>query len=102
VVGLPEQRRRAGWTSYATFQAIAQATDIQPPKLCEGKKGGTQTAVRELNLEVRPLLDELIVEKTTDSAAARSSPGTNTGHHALPAARRPGAMVIGAGLSARS
>jgi arylsulfatase len=56
----------AGWTSYATFDAIAKAKGIQPPQLWEGKKGGTQTAVRELNLEVRPLLDELIVEKTID------------------------------------
>jgi arylsulfatase A-like enzyme len=56
----------AGWTSYATFDAIAKAKGIQPPQLWEGKKGGSQTAVRELNLEVRPLLDELIVEKTTD------------------------------------
>ena len=56
----------AGWTSYATFEAIAKAKGIQAPQLWEGKKGGTQTAVRELNVEVRPLLDELIVEKTTD------------------------------------
>jgi arylsulfatase len=56
----------SGWTSYATFDAIAKATGIQPPQVWEGKKGGAQTAVRELNLEVRPLLDELIVEKTID------------------------------------
>jgi arylsulfatase A-like enzyme len=54
-----------GWTSYAAFEAIAKARGIQAPQLWEGKKGGTQTAVRELNMEVRPLLDELIVGKAT-------------------------------------
>jgi len=66
VVGLQQQRRRGRWTSYATFEAIAKAKGIQAPQIWEGKKGGAQTAVRELNLEVRPLLDELIVEKTID------------------------------------
>jgi arylsulfatase len=56
----------AGWTSYATFEAIAKAKGIQAPQIWEAKKGDTQTAVRELNLEVRAFLDELIVEKTTD------------------------------------
>ena len=44
----------AGWTSYATFEAIAKAKGIQAPQIWEGKKGGGQTAVRGLNLEVRP------------------------------------------------
>jgi len=54
-----------GWTSYATFNAIAKAKGIQPPQLWEGKKRGPQTAVGELNMEVRPLLDELIVGQAT-------------------------------------
>src|SRR5271165_3058090 len=56
----------ADWTSYATFRAIAKARGIQAPQLWEGMKGGEQTAVGELNLEVRPFLDELIVGKATD------------------------------------
>jgi arylsulfatase A-like enzyme len=55
-----------GWTSYATFDAVAKVKGIQPPQIWTGKKGGPQTAVRELNLQVRPLLDELIVEKATE------------------------------------
>jgi arylsulfatase A-like enzyme len=55
-----------GWTSYAAFEAIAKAKGIEAPQIWEGKKGGTQTAVRELNMEVRPLLDELIVGKAVD------------------------------------
>ena len=55
----------AGWTSYAAFQALAKVRGIQAPQIWEGTKGGSQTAIRELNLEVRPLLDELITEKAT-------------------------------------
>jgi arylsulfatase len=55
----------AGWTSYATFNALAKMRGLEPPQLWEGKKGEKSTAVRELNLEVRPFLDELIVEKAT-------------------------------------
>ena len=54
-----------GWTSYAAFEAIAKVKGIEAPQIWEGRKGGTQTAVRELNMEVRPLLDELITGKAT-------------------------------------
>ncbi len=56
----------AGWTSYAIFDALAKEHGLQPPQIWEGKKGEEQTAVRELNLEVRPFLDEMITEKATD------------------------------------
>jgi len=56
----------SGWTSYAAFAPIAKQYGVYTPMIWEGKKGGEQTAVRELNMEVRPLLDELIVEKATD------------------------------------
>jgi arylsulfatase A-like enzyme len=56
----------AGWTSYATFDAIAKAKGIEAPQLWEGKKGSPPKAVHELNLEIRPLLDELIVEKASE------------------------------------
>lgn len=55
-----------GFTSYATYRALMKQKGIESPKIWEGKKGGTQTAVRELDMEVRPLLDELIVGKATD------------------------------------
>jgi arylsulfatase A-like enzyme len=64
-----------GWTSYATFDAIAKAKGIQPPQIWEGTKGGKQTAVRELNLEVRPLLDELIVGKATGYITRQAAAG---------------------------
>ena len=56
----------AGWTSYATFNALAKTLGIESPKIWEGKKGQKSTPVRELDLEVRPVLDELIVGKATD------------------------------------
>jgi arylsulfatase A-like enzyme len=56
----------AGYTSYATFNAIAKARGIETPKLWEGKKGEKPTVVREFDMVVRPLLDELIVGKATD------------------------------------
>ncbi len=67
----------AGWTSYATFNALAKGLGLESPKIWEGKKGQKSTAVRELNLEVRPLLDELIVGKAVDyikRAAAGDKP----------------------------
>jgi arylsulfatase A-like enzyme len=67
----------AGWTSYATFDALAKTLGIESPKIWEGKKGQKSTPVRELNLEVRPLLDELIVVKASDyikRAAAGDKP----------------------------
>lgn len=65
----------AGWTSYAAFDAIAKAKGIQPPQIWEGTKGGSQKAVRELNLEVRPYLDELIVGKATDYIQRQAASG---------------------------
>ena len=56
----------AGYGSYALFQTLTKAKGIETPKIWEGKKGQKSTAVRELDLEVRPLLDELIVDKAND------------------------------------
>jgi arylsulfatase A-like enzyme len=55
-----------GYSSYATYRAIVKAKGLETPKIWEGRKGQKSTAVRELDLEVRPLLDELIVDKATD------------------------------------
>jgi len=66
-----------GWTSYATFDALSKEFGIAAPQLWEGTKGGNQTAVRELDLEVRPFLDELITEQAVGyikRAAAADKP----------------------------
>ena len=64
--GYKNSADECGYTSYATYRAVAKAKGIETPKIWEGKKGQKSTAVRELNMEVRPLLDELIVDKATD------------------------------------
>jgi arylsulfatase len=64
-----------GWTSFATFAPMAKEFGIYTPMLWEGKRGEKSTAVRQLNLEVRPLLDELIVGKATDYIKAHANDG---------------------------
>ena len=64
--GYKNSADEAGWTSYAAFDALAKTLGIEAPQIWEGKKGQKSTAVRPLDLEVRPLLDELIVGKATD------------------------------------
>jgi hypothetical protein len=77
VVGLSQQRRRSRLDLLCCLRGDRQARGIQPPQLWEATKGGPQTPVRELNLEVRPLLDELITAKATSyikRAAAAGKP----------------------------
>jgi arylsulfatase A-like enzyme len=64
--GYKNSADECGYSSYATYRAVCKAKGLETPKLWEGKKGQKSTAVRELNMEVRPLLDELIVDKATD------------------------------------
>ncbi len=56
----------AGYTTYAAYNAIAKAQGLETPKLWEGKRGEKSVAVCELDMKVRPRLDELIVEKAAD------------------------------------
>jgi arylsulfatase A-like enzyme len=66
-----------GWSSYAGFEELSKELGIQAPQIWEGKKGQKSTAVRPLDMEVRPLLDELITEKAVDyikRAAAGDKP----------------------------
>jgi arylsulfatase len=65
----------AGWTSYAAFNALAKTLGVEAPQIWEGKKGSKSTAVRELNFQVRPFLDELIVGKATDYIKRQSKAG---------------------------
>ena len=64
--GYKNSADETGYSSYATFRAIAKLKGIETPKIWQGKKGQKSTAVREFNLKVRPLLDELIVDKAID------------------------------------
>jgi arylsulfatase A-like enzyme len=64
--GYKNSADECGFTSYATYNAIVKAKGLESPKIWEGFKGENSSAVRELDMEVRPLLDELIVAKATD------------------------------------
>jgi len=44
----------AGYASYAAFRELVKAKHVQSPKIWEGKKCRKSTAVRELDLKVRP------------------------------------------------
>jgi len=55
-----------GYTSYATFRALAKAAGLESPKLWECKQGGTPKATGELDVKVRPFLDEMIVQRAVD------------------------------------
>jgi arylsulfatase A-like enzyme len=61
-----------GWTSYSNFQEMAKKFDLYTPMIWEGEKGGEQTAVRPMNLALRPFLEELITDKTTNYIKAHA------------------------------
>src|SRR5271169_573193 len=73
--GYKNSADECGFTSYATYNAIVKAKGLDSPKIWEGFKGENSSAVRELNMEVRPLLDELIVAKATDYIKRRAQGG---------------------------
>jgi len=62
----------SGWTSYAAFKEVSEEFGVYTPQIWEGKKGEEPSVVRELNMAVRPLLDELIVEQATDFIEAHA------------------------------
>jgi arylsulfatase len=64
--GYKDSADEAGWTSYAMYREMIKATGGQSPKIWEGTKGSKSKPVRDLDLEVRPVLDELITKQTTE------------------------------------
>jgi arylsulfatase A-like enzyme len=64
--GYKNSADECGWTSYAQMRELAKQGKLYTPQLWEGKKGEKSTPVRELNEEVRPFLEELMVGKATD------------------------------------
>jgi arylsulfatase A-like enzyme len=70
--GYKDSADEAGWTSYALYRDLIKATGGQSPKIWEGTKGEKSKPVRELDLEVRPILDELITKHTTDYIARQA------------------------------
>jgi arylsulfatase len=64
--GIKNTTDEAGYTSYALYRAVADATGIEPPKIWSGRRGEGITADRDFDMSVRPLMDEMIAERTCD------------------------------------
>ena len=64
--GFKNSADECGYTSYATYRAVAKAKGSSRPRSGRARRATSPRAVRELDLEVRPLLDEMIVGKATD------------------------------------
>jgi arylsulfatase len=64
--GYKDSADECGYSSYPMFKALGKKMGIEMPKLWEGKKGEKSKAVGELDMKVRPLLDEKIVDKAND------------------------------------
>jgi arylsulfatase len=73
--GYKDSMDEAGWTSYALYRELIKATGGESPKIWEGRKGQPSKPVRELDLEVRPLMDEMIIKHTTDYIAKQANAG---------------------------
>lgn len=73
--GYKDSADEAGWTSYALYRELIKTTGDESPKLWEGWKGEHSKPVRDLNMEVRPVLDEMITKHTTDYIARQSNAG---------------------------
>jgi arylsulfatase A-like enzyme len=70
--GYKDSADEAGYTSYAAYRELIKATGEESPKLWQGRKGEPSKAVRDLNMEVRPVLDEMITKHTTDCIARQA------------------------------
>ena len=75
MVGYKNSADECGYTTYATYRAVAKVKGLEPPQIWEGRKGHKSSPVREMNMEVRPLLDELIVAKATDFIKRQAKAG---------------------------
>lgn len=79
--GYKDSMDEAGWDSYALYRELIKATPLvetlesEPPKIWKGKKGEHSKPVRDLNMEVRPFMDEMITKHTTDYIARQTKTG---------------------------
>jgi arylsulfatase len=73
--GYKDSMDEAGWTSYALYRELIKATGGESPKIWEGTKGQPSKPVGDLDLAIRPLMDEMIVKHTTDYIAKQGKAG---------------------------
>ena len=73
--GYKDSMDEAGWQSYAIYRELMKATGGESPKIWEGRKGEPSKAVRDLDIEVRPFMDEMIAQRTADYIARQAKAG---------------------------
>ena len=73
--GYKESMDEAGFDSYALYQEMIKATGGESPKIWAGKKGEASKPVQELDMKVRPFMDEMIAKHTTDYIAKEAKAG---------------------------
>jgi arylsulfatase len=64
--GYRNSANECGWTEYAALAEFRKEFGTYTPMIWEAEKGGEQNPVRQMDMELRAILDELIVEKATD------------------------------------
>jgi len=73
--GYKDTMDEAGYDSYALYRELIKATHGESPKIWEGKKGKRSKPVRDLNIGVRPFMDEMITKHTTDYIGRQATAG---------------------------
>jgi arylsulfatase len=64
--GYRNSANECGWTEFAALAEFRKEFGTYTPMIWEAEKGGEQNPVRQMDMELRAILDELIVEKATD------------------------------------
>lgn len=73
--GLKNSTDEAGYSSYAMFRTLQGLHGVEQPKIWEAQKGAPAQPVRDLDLSVRPLLDELITERAAEFISRQAAAG---------------------------
>ena len=73
--GYKDSADEAGWLSYAAYRELIKVTGVEPPKLWQGRKGEPSKSVCDFNMEVRPVLDEMITKHTSDYITRQAKAG---------------------------
>jgi arylsulfatase A-like enzyme len=71
--GIKNTTDEAGYSAYALYRAVAEATGMEPPKIWSGRKGEGLTADQDFDMSVRPFMDEMIAERTGDYIARKAA-----------------------------
>ncbi|MGX5697387.1 sulfatase-like hydrolase/transferase [Agromyces soli] len=65
----------AGYSSYAGFRELVKDGVVEQPKIWEAKRGEKPVAVADLDLAIRPLVDEKIAGLATDFIQRKAKDG---------------------------